>query len=112
PLSDAVTTTIFISNLHCPSCVSSIQESLTSLDPAPEFLSHSIISHSVVIRQKPSLAATDISEALELAGFEVHSIFQDRSTFDPVEIQNPGEHDSEWQNSLEHAVSRWRHSRG
>ncbi|KAF2196979.1 hypothetical protein GQ43DRAFT_356338, partial [Delitschia confertaspora ATCC 74209] len=71
------TTTIFICNLHCPSCVESIQESLSCLRPPPEFVSYSIVSHSVVIRHHPSLAAEVIAETLDTAGFEIHSIFQD-----------------------------------
>ncbi|KAF2462993.1 uncharacterized protein BDR25DRAFT_246716, partial [Lindgomyces ingoldianus] len=113
PLPDTIGTTIFISNLHCPSCVDSIRESLSSLQPAPDFISHSIVSHSVVLRHSPSLTAKDISESLEVAGFEVHSIFQDKHpSHDLVEVRNPEEHDAEWQNSLEQAVSHWQHSRG
>ncbi|KAF1999356.1 hypothetical protein P154DRAFT_437268, partial [Amniculicola lignicola CBS 123094] len=109
-LSGTVTTTIFISNLHCPSCVDSIQDSLTSLQPAPEFISHSIVSHSVVLRHKPSLAVQDISGSLEAAGFDIHSIFQDKDvTEDPVEVHIHESHDREWQNSLEQAVARWKH---
>ncbi|OCL03270.1 hypothetical protein AOQ84DRAFT_303111, partial [Glonium stellatum] len=76
-----VTTTIFISNLHCPSCLDSINEALRALEPPPQSVDHSIISHSIVVRHKPSLPVTAISNALELAGFEVHSVFQDRYSF-------------------------------
>ncbi|KAF2109498.1 E1-E2 ATPase-domain-containing protein [Lophiotrema nucula] len=113
PYPETVTTTIFISNLHCPSCVDSIQETLISLQPTPEFVSHSIVSHSVVLRHNASLAVADISASLEVAGFEVHSIFQDKKTQSgPVEVRNPHEHDVEWQNSLEQAVLRWTKSYG
>lgn len=105
---DVVTTTIFISNLHCPSCVEGIQESLQSLTPAPEFVSHSIVSHSVVLRHDKSLAVEDISESLEAAGFEIHSIFQDNKTvYAPVEVRHFEHRGAEWENSLEHAVARW-----
>jgi Cu+-exporting ATPase len=108
-----VTTTLFISNLHCPSCTESIQESLSALDPAPEFITFSIVSHSVILRHNPSLAVEDISGSLEAAGFDIHSIFQDdTSALDPVEVRNPAEHDPDWQSSLEHAVSKWARSRG
>ncbi|KAF2187058.1 heavy metal translocatin [Zopfia rhizophila CBS 207.26] len=113
PFPEMITTTIFISNLHCPSCVDSIRESLSAIQPSPEFISHSIVSHSVVIRHKPSLAVDAISGSLEVAGFEIHSIFQDKNSYpDPVEVRNPEEHDAEWQNSLEQAVARWIYSRG
>ncbi|KAF2270451.1 heavy metal translocatin [Lojkania enalia] len=108
---EAVTTTIFISNLHCPSCVDSIRESLSALQPAPKFISHSIVSHSVVLRHESSLAVDDISASLEAAGFEIHSIFQDQPADSAaVEVRHPREHDQEWQNSLEQAVSRWNRS--
>ncbi|PSN60854.1 hypothetical protein BS50DRAFT_505885, partial [Corynespora cassiicola Philippines] len=113
PFVEAVTTTIFISNLHCPSCVDSIRESLSALDPAPDFISQSIVSHSVVIRHSTSLAVESIAGSLEAAGFEIHSIFQGhRAILNPVEVRNPEEHDTEWENSLEHAVSKWTQSRG
>ncbi|KAF2650159.1 hypothetical protein K491DRAFT_609408, partial [Lophiostoma macrostomum CBS 122681] len=113
PFPDTVTTTIFISNLHCPSCVDSIQESLSSLQPAPEFVSQSIVSHSVVIRHEQSLALEDISGSLEAAGFEIHSIFQDEdSTAKPVEVRHPEQREAEWQDSLEQAVSKWAWPRG
>jgi copper ion binding protein len=109
PVPEVHTTTIFISNLHCPSCVDSIQQSLNALHPPPESISYSIVSHSIVIRHKHSLTVELIAESLEAAGFEVHSIFQDQpKSPDPVEIRS---YDSEWQNSLEQAVARWRKAR-
>ena len=102
-----VTTTIFISNLHCLSCVDSIEESLRALELPPQS-----ISHSIVVRHKASLPVKHISEALELAGFEVHSVFQDQYSFiGPLEGASSGTYGPEWENSLEQAVSRWRQSR-
>jgi Cu+-exporting ATPase len=113
PYQVTVTTTLFISNLHCPSCTESIRESLSALDPAPEFITYSIVSHSIVLRHSPSLAVETVSASLEAAGFDIHSIFQDdTSALDPVEVRNPAEHDPDWQSSLEHAVSKWARSRG
>ncbi|KAF2727592.1 hypothetical protein EJ04DRAFT_505488, partial [Polyplosphaeria fusca] len=107
PYPDATTTTIFISNLHCPSCVEGIQDSLSALRPAPVFISHSIVSHSVVIRHNTSLAVDAISGALEVAGFEIHSIFQDSdSPYGPVEIHSTETHQG-WEESLEQAVQSW-----
>ncbi|KAF2874847.1 hypothetical protein BDV95DRAFT_486651, partial [Massariosphaeria phaeospora] len=114
PYLDTVTTTIFISNLHCPSCIDSIGDTLNALHPAPAFISHSIVSHSVVVRHHTSLAVHDISGSLEAAGFEIHSIFQGNKTAsDPIEIPTfqkhdaVQEHDVEWRSSLQRAVERW-----
>ncbi|GME61192.1 ATPase P-type K/Mg/Cd/Cu/Zn/Na/Ca/Na/H-transporter [Neofusicoccum parvum] len=106
-----VNTTVFISNLHCPSCVHSIEEALSALDPAPESVSHSIVSHSVTLRHDPSLAVEQISSQLELAGFEVHSIFQDAHPVEDPEhaLSLPDDDDdAEWEKSLEQAVRRWK----
>ncbi|KAF1969158.1 hypothetical protein BU23DRAFT_378550, partial [Bimuria novae-zelandiae CBS 107.79] len=79
------TTNLFITNLHCPSCIEVIQDSLSGFAPDLEFISHSIVSHSVVLRHSASLAVQDIASTLEAAGFEIHSIFQDNKTvFTPV----------------------------
>ncbi|KAF2705134.1 heavy metal translocatin [Pleomassaria siparia CBS 279.74] len=108
PYPTTVTTTLFISNLHCPSCLENIQESLGALDPAPEFISFSIVSHSIILRHTASLPVDDISASLEAAGFEIHSIFQDQdSALDPVEVHHPVLHDADWRSSWENAVSRW-----
>lgn len=102
-----VTTTLFITNLHCPSCIEVIQDSLGGLTLAPEFVSYSIVSHSVVLRHSTSLAVQDISATLEAAGFEIHSIFQDnKSVFIAEEIRRNGRN-TDWDSSLEHAVARW-----
>ncbi|KAF1951813.1 heavy metal translocatin [Byssothecium circinans] len=105
---DMVTSTIFISNLHCPSCIQGIRESLSGLDPAPEFISFSIVEHSIVLRHSTALALNDIFGSVEAAGFEIHSIFQDsRTALAPVEVCRPEERSTEWESSLEHAVARW-----
>lgn len=101
------TTTLFITNLHCPSCVEVIKDSLSGFVPNPEFISYSIVSHSVVLRHSTSLAVDHLATTLEAAGFEIHSIFQDNKTVStPVEVCRDG-HGREWESSLEHAVARW-----
>lgn len=108
PFQEMATTTYFITNLHCPSCVEAIQASLYALDPQPEDIFVSIVSHSVVVRHAAFLAVDDISAALELAGFEIHSVFQDKNTeVNPVEVRVPEKLSKEWHTSLESAVSRW-----
>ncbi|KAF2146637.1 uncharacterized protein K452DRAFT_218580 [Aplosporella prunicola CBS 121167] len=102
--------TIFISNLHCPSCVNSIVEALNKLDPAPVAVSHSIVSHSVTVRHHPELSNDTIAKALEFAGFEVHSIFQDSNALGTEQIASPVLPSGEWESSLEQAVHKWRQS--
>ncbi|OAG21751.1 hypothetical protein CC77DRAFT_933575, partial [Alternaria alternata] len=83
-VASTITTTCFISNLHCPSCVDGIQASLSALDPPPQDVFVSIVSHSVVVRHATSLDVDDITVSLEAAGFEIHSVFQDNKA-----VRNP-----------------------
>ena len=108
PLRTTVTTTCFIVNLHCPSCVEAIRDCLSALQPAPEEVNVSIIAHSVVIRHDPSLQVKDINESLDTAGFEIHSIFQGNKAV----YQSSSDSDLEnaaktWSARLEDTVSRW-----
>lgn len=70
-------TTFLILNLHCPSCVNSINMSMNALYPRPHSVSHSIVSRSVTVRHDDSLSATVIAEALSAGGFEVYDIIAD-----------------------------------
>lgn len=105
PQEEILTTTCFISNLHCPSCVEGIQASLSALDPPPKDIFVSIVSHSVVVRHTAFLAVDDISGSLEATGFEVHSVFQDNKVVHDPRTQK--EYNKEWHSSLEHAASKW-----
>ncbi|CAI6332483.1 unnamed protein product [Periconia digitata] len=110
PGADTLITTIFISNLHCPSCIESIQESLGALSPAPTSVSCSVGSHSVTLRHSASLALDQVTGSVEAAGFEVHSVFQENTTTvsGPVEVCRFDSGDTtDWGNSLEHAVAKW-----
>ncbi|KAH7030556.1 E1-E2 ATPase-domain-containing protein [Microdochium trichocladiopsis] len=69
-------TTILVRNLHCPSCVASIDESLSTLNPPPLSTSTSIVSQRVVILHPTSLSTSDIIHALEAVGFEIESVTQ------------------------------------
>jgi Cu+-exporting ATPase len=105
-----ITTTCFISNLHCPSCVDGIQASLSALDPPPQDVFVSIVSHSVVVRHAACLNVDDITVSLEAAGFEIHSVFQDnKAVRNPVEVKNPEGKSNEWHTSFERAVNHWLH---
>lgn len=106
------TTTFFISNLHCPSCVTSIEASLEALRPRPVSVSHSIISHSVTARHEYGLTPTTIVDALEQAGFEVYSVVHGQtssssSTWQQQHIKPSSSAD--W--GLEQAVQRWTQTR-
>ncbi|KAF2850805.1 heavy metal translocatin [Plenodomus tracheiphilus IPT5] len=113
PQQEIITTTCFISNLHCPSCVEAITASLSALAPAPQSIFVSIVSHSVVVSHSAFLVADDITGSLDIAGFEVHSVFQnDKAVHYPSEVKKAGTQGKEWHSSLEHAVSSWMHPLG
>ncbi|KAI8940131.1 hypothetical protein NX059_003844 [Plenodomus lindquistii] len=110
PQEESTTSTLFISNLHCPSCVEAITTALGALTPAPQSIFVSIVSHSVVVHHSAFLVASDIAESLEVAGFEIHSLFQEKNALEhSVEVKDQGR---EWHSSLEHAVSSWIHPQG
>ncbi|KAI4753665.1 heavy metal translocatin [Aureobasidium sp. EXF-3400] len=101
------TTTLFISNLHCPSCITSIQFCLEDLAIQPSSISHSIIQHSITIRHDTSISHTAIISALEKAGFEVYSVVQANRepTFKPWQPEDATINE-DW--GLEQAVQRWK----
>ncbi|USP77273.1 heavy metal translocatin [Curvularia clavata] len=114
PQADIMSTACFISNLHCPSCVDGIKTSLSALEPPPQDVFVSIVSHSVVIRHATSLSLDDITGSLEAAGFEVHSVFQNNKAVRyPIGVRdsNTEGKSNEWYTSLERAVSYWLHPR-
>jgi Cu+-exporting ATPase len=99
------TTTFFISNLHCPSCITSIQFSLEDLSIQASSISHSIIQHSITIRHATSTSHTAIASNLEKAGFEVFSVVQanrELISWQPEDIGSS----QDW--GLEQAVQRWK----
>jgi Cu+-exporting ATPase len=71
PRPNLVTTSFLLSNLHCPSCVSHIQDILFALSPQPISVSPSLVSSCVTVQHDKSLLAKGILEALEDAGFDV-----------------------------------------
>ena len=103
-----VTTTCFIANLHCPSCVGAIHTSLSALQPQPEDIKVSIIAHSVAIRHTPLLPVEELAGALDVAGFEVHNVFQDNKVvYKSPRSDNPGDCNGAWPTKLECPASRW-----
>lgn len=106
------TTTIFIANLHCPSCVENIDNIFQYIQPRPTLKSTSIVSHSITCEHDPSLSPSQLSQALEAAGFEVHSIFEiDPDSSEAVEVSFPNQKSLDWEDSLEHAVADWSRSK-
>lgn len=77
PMADVVTTSLLLSNLHCPSCVTYIQEVLSTLHPSPISISPSLVSSWVTVQHKTDLSPKEIQAALEDAGFEVCSVTPD-----------------------------------
>ena len=74
PPTGHVTTTILINNIHCASCLSYIQEVLSTLQPAPLSTTANYVSHEVTIVHLPNHSANDISRALSDAAFEIQSV--------------------------------------
>jgi hypothetical protein len=69
-----VTTTLLINNIHCASCLSYIQEVLSTSQPAPLSITANYVSHEVAIIHFPEQSANDISRALSDAAFEVQNV--------------------------------------
>lgn len=77
-----VTTSFLVPNLHCPTCITTIESSLARLSPKPLKVSTSILSHSVSVSHDPSLSVPAIRKALEDEAFEIYSIAQNHEIFD------------------------------
>jgi len=74
-----VTTSFILSNLHCPSCVSHIQNTLYALDPPPATVSPSLVSSVVTVEHNAAILVADIQSALESVGFEIYDVAPDSS---------------------------------
>ncbi|KAF4574601.1 hypothetical protein EYR36_005949 [Pleurotus pulmonarius] len=72
PLGDSVTT-VLVSNLHCSSCVHTIQSALHALTPPPHQVEVSIVSQAVTVHHDKDLSSEQIESAIALAGFDVAS---------------------------------------
>lgn len=69
-----ITTSFLISNLHCPSCIAHILDTLALLHPAPVSVSPSLVSSWVTVQHEPILSVSDIRNALANAGFDIVDI--------------------------------------
>ncbi|KAF3923005.1 hypothetical protein ABW20_dc0103611 [Dactylellina cionopaga] len=68
-------TILFIANIHCPTCTSLIDSTLSALTPPPISHSASILSNRVEVCHSPLLTPQAIVNALHLAGFDIESCF-------------------------------------
>ncbi|KAI0952212.1 hypothetical protein AcW1_004372 [Taiwanofungus camphoratus] len=66
-----VTTTVFVSNLHCSSCVSTIQDALSLLSPAPISTDVSVVTQTVTVNHPVDLSPVSIKTAIDEAGFDI-----------------------------------------
>lgn len=78
-------TTILVNNLHCPSCVTNVEETLSVLQPPPLSVTTSIILHEIQVNHPSTLSASRITQTLSDAAFEIESV---RTTEDGIEIGN------------------------
>jgi Cu+-exporting ATPase len=69
--SSTVTTSLLLSNLHCPSCVSHIERTLLGLDPKPISVSPSLVTSVVTVEHDRALSVQDIKDSLEDSGFDI-----------------------------------------
>ncbi|KAJ6599085.1 E1-E2 ATPase-domain-containing protein [Mycena vulgaris] len=75
PLGDCLTT-VHVSNLHCGSCVITIQHALAALSPPPLSVDVSVVSQTVTVHHLHALSPDAMQSAILEAGFDVPQ-FQD-----------------------------------
>lgn len=75
-------TVILVNNLHCPSCVSTIEETLNALQPPPFSVTTSIILQTIKVSHPSTLATARIAQALEHAAFEIDSVRANEDGFE------------------------------
>ncbi|KAH8818992.1 P-type ATPase-like protein [Xylogone sp. PMI_703] len=95
-----VTTSFLLTNIHCPSCVSHIQELLYALEPKPVSVSPSLITSWVTVQHNTSLPSSRMRTVLEDAGFYVADVMpEDGDQRDPT---------TEETGYLDQLFNRWR----
>jgi P-type Cu+ transporter len=82
-------TAFLISNIHCSSCIRSIEEALYRLDPPPLGVSHSIVQNTVTVTHSVSLAIETIAHTLEEEGYDVYSIIKEPLSDYPAVTDDP-----------------------
>ncbi|KAH7903511.1 heavy metal translocatin [Hygrophoropsis aurantiaca] len=81
--SDIIQTTILISNLHCSSCVRTIEDALGSLSPPPTAVNVSIVSQSVTVQHSKAISEVKLQSTIEDAGFDISSPSSTAVTSEP-----------------------------
>ncbi|KAL9582726.1 MAG: hypothetical protein Q9212_003126, partial [Teloschistes hypoglaucus] len=64
-------TSVLVKNIHCASCITYIEEVLSSFGPPVRHVSTSILSQVVTVQHQPSLPAYQLCDALTRAAFDV-----------------------------------------
>lgn len=109
--SSIVTVKFLISNIHCSSCVSNIEDALFALSPRPCSVDTSVVSRTVTVRRHLSLHVSALSEALEKAGFEIFDVMEDPNSGILVPESSQGESNLiEEDGWIDRAVDRWTRS--
>ncbi|KAE8137287.1 E1-E2 ATPase-domain-containing protein [Aspergillus pseudotamarii] len=80
-------TTILVNNLHCPSCVTNVEDTLSALTPSPFSISTSIVSHAIRVTHPITLSSSRIVSALEDVAFEIDSVIANDSDGGDLEAQ-------------------------
>ncbi|KAM5540378.1 hypothetical protein V8D89_005836 [Ganoderma adspersum] len=86
-----ITTTILVSNLHCGSCVKTIQDALAGLSPPPSSVDVSIVTQSVTVHHPRAITPSMLKAAIDDAGYDIVAT----PTVESVSPLQPG-----WSNSL------------
>ncbi|KAG7114347.1 Copper-transporting ATPase HMA4 like protein [Verticillium longisporum] len=93
-----VTTSFLLGNLHCPSCVSSIQEALgDACGRDIVWISPNVVTSVVTVEHRdtgPAVAhvIATMAKSLEAAGFEVCSVTTTSAAVDSLDLDNLADH--------------------
>ncbi|KAF3913468.1 hypothetical protein AA313_de0204954 [Arthrobotrys entomopaga] len=81
-----IKTTLFVSNIHCPTCTSLIDSTLSSLSPPPVSHNASILSNRVEVLHTPLLSPQRMVDALHEVGFDIESCISSNDDEDPHRV--------------------------
>ncbi|KAJ8610406.1 hypothetical protein MRB53_038568 [Persea americana] len=73
-----ITTRVFLSNIHCPSCVKTIDDTLKHFQNDVISVSTSTVTQTVTVRHSPVVSSATVARALYDAGFDVRSLYEQR----------------------------------
>jgi Cu+-exporting ATPase len=104
----SVTTSFLLSNIHCPSCVSHIEDALYALSPRPQSVSPSIVSSWVTVRHMPELSVSALRKALEAAGFDISDVASDVTLYDNEDATPTPRRADDSDGLLDQIVASWK----